>query len=194
MVTLSRGMHMPSTPNIDNRHRWGPGDKPGHNEPARYPPARLDKGRERTWARVPSTPGWASLGMRNPSPPPEHPDIHTSRYGDDPRQDQIDEDIAHLRHYERRFTNRPGLGPKGYVRSDDRIRDDIADALTDHHGIDATDIEFDVKDGTATLSGYVPDRRMRFLAEDVVSSLRGVRDVNNNIRVQPWRERAVGHR
>ena len=40
-----------------------------------------------------------------------------------------------------------GRGPKGYHRSDERIREDVSDRLTDHPDIDATEIEVTVHEG-----------------------------------------------
>jgi len=76
-----------------------------------------------------------------------------------------------------------GRGPRGYKRSDERIREDINDRLTDHAHLDATDIEVAVSDGNVTLSGAVDSRSAKRLAEDLAESVTGVRDVDNNIRV-----------
>lgn len=38
-----------------------------------------------------------------------------------------------------------GRGPKGYQRSDERIREDVCDRLTEHPAIDASEIEVEVK-------------------------------------------------
>jgi osmotically-inducible protein OsmY len=77
-----------------------------------------------------------------------------------------------------------GIGPKGYKRSDDRIREDISERLEDHPNIDASNIEVSVDQGVVTLSGTVDDRRGKRLAEDVTEDIRGVKDVHNQIRVQ----------
>jgi osmotically-inducible protein OsmY len=76
-----------------------------------------------------------------------------------------------------------GRGPKGYRRSDERIREDVNDRLTDHAYLDATEIEVSVSDGIVTLSGSAESRSAKRLAEDLAESVSGVRDVNNNIRV-----------
>ncbi len=77
-----------------------------------------------------------------------------------------------------------GKGPKGYKRSDDRIREDVCDRLTRHHGVDASEIEITVRDGEVTLSGTVQDRRQKRIAEDIVDDIDGVHDVTNQIRVK----------
>lgn len=78
-----------------------------------------------------------------------------------------------------------GRGPKGYVRSDERIWEDVNELLEADGEIDATDLEVYVENGEVTLEGIVEDRRTKRLAEDVVESVRGVRDVHNRLRVAP---------
>ncbi len=77
-----------------------------------------------------------------------------------------------------------GKGPKGYTRSDDRIREDVCDCLTDDPMLDAGEIEVHVKNGEVTLSGTVSDRLAKRHAEDMIERVSGVRDVQNNIRVK----------
>ncbi|HET9930368.1 MAG TPA: BON domain-containing protein, partial [Polyangiaceae bacterium] len=77
-----------------------------------------------------------------------------------------------------------GVGPAGYSRSDERIKEDVSDALTDHEEVDAKEIEVSVKNGEVTLSGSVDARYMKRLAEDIAERVRGVRDVRNEIRVK----------
>jgi hypothetical protein len=75
-----------------------------------------------------------------------------------------------------------GRGPKGYTRSDDRIRDDVCERLTQAWDVDAEDIEVKVKGGEVTLSGSVMDRYQKRMAEDAIYGVPGVRDVNNQLR------------
>jgi len=76
-----------------------------------------------------------------------------------------------------------GRGPAGYVRPDERIVDDVIDRLTQDEHIDASEILVKVEDGIVTLTGNVPERAMKRLAEDLVADASGVRDVRNVIRV-----------
>src|SRR5688500_12654852 len=48
-----------------------------------------------------------------------------------------------------------GLGPRGYIRSDQRIYEDICDRLTENPFIDASDIVVSVRARTVTLAGSV---------------------------------------
>jgi CBS domain-containing protein len=81
-----------------------------------------------------------------------------------------------------------GRGPRGYGRSDDRIREDINERLTDDAMIDASEIEVEVRDGEATLTGTVRVRSEKRRAEDIAESVRGVKHVQNNLRVGQHRE------
>jgi osmotically-inducible protein OsmY len=76
-----------------------------------------------------------------------------------------------------------GLGPRNYTRSDERIREDLNERLTEAHDIDASDITVEVSNGVATLSGRVEERWMKHRAEDIADGCTGVRDVHNMILV-----------
>jgi hypothetical protein len=76
-----------------------------------------------------------------------------------------------------------GRGPRGYRRSDERIKEDVCQCLTDDHHIDATDIDVAVNDREVVLSGTVTSRAQKRHAEDLVERLSGVRDVINSLRV-----------
>jgi hypothetical protein len=81
-----------------------------------------------------------------------------------------------------------GKGPKGYRRSDERIKEDIQDRLTDDDGVDASDVEVAVKDGEVTLSGTVPSRHCKRCAEEIAENVSGVQQVLNSIKVKPASE------
>jgi hypothetical protein len=74
-------------------------------------------------------------------------------------------------------------GPKGYRRSDERIREDVCEALMSAVHLDASDVTVDVGEGVVTLQGIVPERRMKHAIEDIAAGCRGVSDVENRIRV-----------
>lgn len=76
-----------------------------------------------------------------------------------------------------------GLGPKNYVRSDDRILEDVCRALTEDPAVDAGDIEVLVISREVTLNGTVPSREQRRRAEDCAEQVPGVAHVQNNVRV-----------
>jgi len=76
-----------------------------------------------------------------------------------------------------------GHGPRGYRRSDERIREDVCELLTRHGEIDATDMDVDVRDATVMLRGTTDSGRTRRLVEELVEEIPGVRDVQNELRV-----------
>lgn len=80
--------------------------------------------------------------------------------------------------------DRRGRGPKGYTRSDERIREEACDRLTDHSGIDASGIEVNVSNGEVTLSGTVDHRGTKRAAEMCIEDISGTRHVQNNLRTE----------
>jgi osmotically-inducible protein OsmY len=84
-----------------------------------------------------------------------------------------------------------GKGPKNWRRPDERIREVVNELLTEHDGIDATDVEVTVSEGEVTLEGMVGSRWQKRLAEDIAAACGGVRDVHNRLRVAD-RETQVG--
>jgi hypothetical protein len=77
-----------------------------------------------------------------------------------------------------------GKGPKGYKRSDERMREDVCERLTDHQEVDASDIEVTVDNGEVTLTGTVGARHDKLMAEHIAESVSGVIDIHNQIRVR----------
>lgn len=76
-----------------------------------------------------------------------------------------------------------GTQPRGYERSDERLRELACERLTDAD-LDASDIEVKVNQGTVTLEGSVRARWMKHAAEDIVDDLGGVKDIQNHLRVR----------
>ncbi len=96
-----------------------------------------------------------------------------------------DEDAERRRRMdERRAGEHRGRGPRGYTRSDERIREDVSDRLTDDPYVDASEIDVTVSSCEVTLSGTVDSRMAKRRAEDIAESVSGVRNVQNNLRVQ----------
>jgi osmotically-inducible protein OsmY len=77
-----------------------------------------------------------------------------------------------------------GRGPKNYARSEDRIREDVCDRLTDDGMVDASSIEVSVSGTEVTLGGTVPSRQQRRRAEICAERVSGVSHVQNNMRVK----------
>ena len=76
-----------------------------------------------------------------------------------------------------------GKGPVGWQRSDERIREDANDRLTDDPRVDASNITVTVQSGEVTLNGTVPSRNEKRRAEDLAEAISGVKHVQNNLRV-----------
>lgn len=77
-----------------------------------------------------------------------------------------------------------GRGPRGYVRSDNRIREDLNEQLLEDPALDATNIEAEVRNCEITLQGTVSSRYDRRRAERIAEAISGVRHVQNNLRIQ----------
>lgn len=74
-------------------------------------------------------------------------------------------------------------GPKGYTRTDDRIREEISERLRFAYEIDSSEVSVGVKDGKVTLEGTVPERRMKHAIEDIADRCSGGQEIENNVRV-----------
>jgi len=80
-----------------------------------------------------------------------------------------------------------GRGPRGYQRSDERIREDVCDRLTEASDLDASEIEVTVDAGIVTLTGAVDGRIAKRRAEDLAAAARGVHDVQNRLTIPQTR-------
>lgn len=81
-----------------------------------------------------------------------------------------------------------GRGPKNYRRSDDRVREEVCDHLTDNEWLDASDVEVNVVAGEVILTGTVDSRYAKRLAENIAESVLGVANVQNNLRVHSYQD------
>lgn len=77
-----------------------------------------------------------------------------------------------------------GLAPKGYSRSDERIREDICDELTRRSDIDPSRLTVRVENGDVTIEGTVRDLETRRLVDEVASRSVGIKQVHNELRVE----------
>ena len=105
-------------------------------------------------------------------------------------------DFGTSREFEREDYERPGMhgaprgatssagGPRGYKRSDERIREDVCDCLMQDPEVDATNIDVRVQDGTVILDGMIDNRRAKHRAENLCEWIPGVQDVTNHLRVR----------
>ena len=77
-----------------------------------------------------------------------------------------------------------GRGPQGYQRSDERLKEMICERLTDDPAIDASNVNVEVTGQTVKLSGTVDDRSTKYEIEELVENFGGVKDIDNQLRVQ----------
>ena len=144
----------------------------------------------------------SASGSYGPSYPTRgsYPESERGYYGDSPRNyeedrgwwdkatDEVsswmgDEEAARRREMDAlRHGQYRGHGPRNYTRSDERIKEDINDRLTDHAYLDASDIDVEVNDGEVVLSGKVINRYAKRMAEDIAENISGVKNVENRLR------------
>jgi len=74
-------------------------------------------------------------------------------------------------------------GPKGYQRSDERLKEDISERLYAAYHVDSSEVSVEVRAGKVTLEGTVPSRHMKHAIEDMVDGCPGVVEIDNRIRV-----------
>jgi osmotically-inducible protein OsmY len=77
-----------------------------------------------------------------------------------------------------------GKGPKGYTRSDERLKEVICEKLTDDPMIDASEINIEVTGQMVKLTGTVDDRSTKYEVEELVERCGGVKDIDNQLRVR----------
>jgi len=74
-------------------------------------------------------------------------------------------------------------GPKGYQRSDERMKEDISERLYAAYHIDSSEVSVEVRGGKVALEGTVPSRHMKHAIEDLVDECPGVLEIDNRVRV-----------
>lgn len=94
-----------------------------------------------------------------------------------------DEEAERRRRMDQQREQFRGRGPKGYRRSDERIKEDVNDRLSEGY-LDASDIEVVVQNSEVTLTGTVDRRSDKRKAEAIAESVTGVTNVENRVRVR----------
>lgn len=110
-------------------------------------------------------------GMRHPRVGGLEPSIDWSS---DPRSESFREKTHH------------GKGPRNYTRTDKYLREEVCEALLLNPELDPERIDVEVEEGVVTLRGHVHHRHDRWLAEDIVREVSGVKDVVNLIARAKW--------
>src|SRR5215204_3971966 len=114
----------------------------------------------------------------------------SSWFGDDDAERRVERD----RNTDRSTGLHRGKGPKGYQRSDERIKEDVCDRLSDHPMIDASNIDIKVEGSEVILTGTVDSKEDKRRAEDIAESISGVKNVQNQIRVEHSQRDSLGSR
>jgi osmotically-inducible protein OsmY len=103
-----------------------------------------------------------------------------------------DDDAQRRRERDRAMGPHRGKGPKGYTRSDERIKDDINDRLSDDSFIDASEIDVTVENCEVVLSGTVDSKEEKRRAEDIAERVSSVKNVENRLKVKNRENRNDG--
>jgi hypothetical protein len=132
---------------------------------------------------------WGTGGMpAEEFHPHAHPETHMRRRGPFPRRaiarHAVPSSAAWEPEDERLAGPYAGIPPRGYRRSDERVREDICERFTAHGYLDPSDVEVAVQNGEAMLTGTVATRAQKRLAEDLAEGVPGVTEVCNHLRVQ----------
>jgi osmotically-inducible protein OsmY len=90
------------------------------------------------------------------------------------------------------FGMHSGKGPKGYTRSDERLKEVICEKLTDDPDIDASEISVDVTGQIVKLTGTVDDRATKYEVEELIERCGGVKDIDNQLRVRSGASQGSG--
>ena len=113
-------------------------------------------------------------GLARPHTSEEAARMHEQHgYG---RSQYLDSEVERGPHY--------GKGPKGYRRSDERIREEICEAMSRQGFIDASDVEVTVEGGIVRLVGTVASRADKRGLELIADRVHGVEEVRNEIRLK----------
>lgn len=79
--------------------------------------------------------------------------------------------------------NFSGIGPKGYIRSDEKIHDEVCEVLFRNPFVDASDVDVKVQNGIVTFSGTIANRSAKKETERSTENILGVIDVINELRI-----------
>ncbi|MCE3283200.1 MAG: hypothetical protein K0Q66_1937, partial [Chitinophagaceae bacterium] len=72
----------------------------------------------------------------------------------------------------------------GYQRSDERIKDDLNDRLSDDSFVDASEVDVTVEGCEVVLTGTVDSKEEKRRAEDIAERVSGVKNVENRLKVR----------
>ena len=76
-----------------------------------------------------------------------------------------------------------GRGPQGWVRSDERILEEINERLSEDTFIDAREMRVEIKNGEVSLKGTVESQEVKQKVAEIAESVLGVSQVRNELQV-----------
>lgn len=76
-----------------------------------------------------------------------------------------------------------GVGPRGYKRSDLKLKEEAMSILQQDPILDSSDIYLEVSNNVLYLTGLVDSRRDKKRAEVLIEDIFGVEDVQNQLRI-----------
>ena len=77
-----------------------------------------------------------------------------------------------------------GHGPRDWRKSDERLREEVCEALAADPWLDARDLNVGVDEAEVVLSGVAPCLEARDRAQDIASRVVGVRAVHNFVGIK----------
>ena len=93
------------------------------------------------------------------------------------KQGSVDPQSAPMPH------TQAGKGPRGYVRRDERIYEDVCEVLTCNDEIDASRVEVAVKAGKLLLTGHVATQWAKHEIEKISRLCPGVKEIENKLEL-----------
>src|ERR1700712_1334680 len=136
------------------RYQSGPSDYVGSSYGSPYTQgsrSTQNEGYRRDWQARENQPDGRSGYGQHQYAEPRHAD-----------GESFGEQLREAGHRIARTVKRAFRGPKGYKRSDERIREDVSDRLGEHEHLDVSEVEVNVSHGEVTLTGTVRTRQEKF--------------------------------
>lgn len=156
------------------RRGWGHDDRPRRAQYGEY-----ERGPSSYAAR-----SFDDTALRRVQSEPSYRNNYDHDYDDYEEHESFGHQLREAGQKLARTVKRAFRGPKGYKRSDERIREDVSDRLGEHPYLDCSEVEVNVSNGEITLTGVVNSRHEKFLLEEIADEVSGVTEVHNQVRVK----------
>ena len=164
---------------------WSPGSDVGREDRSSF--GSSGYGQQHSEGRGAST-GTGYYGQRMDRPSERNYGVGYGGYGEEHGHD---DDRGLLERAGDWLQRKLGNAPKGYRRSDERIREDVCDLIMRRGDIDASDVTVEVHEAEVTFTGTVRDRHSKRRLEDLADDVLGVNEVHNQVKVRRENEGAT---